>query len=62
MGLAYGAIAAVLARIFTNISEEHALLFIGLPVAVVVVSLMWKRLPNVLGFKNHVLSQETPPK
>lgn len=51
----YGAIAAILARSFTNISEEHALLFIGFPVALVAAGLMWERLPNVLGFKNHVL-------
>jgi hypothetical protein len=49
-GLFYGGLAAVLARVIWDASEEWALLAIGLPVGMLAVLLIWKRLPKILGF------------
>jgi len=50
-GGAWGSLAAIGARAISQISEEAAWLFIGLPVAAVVVALLWPRLPAILGFR-----------
>jgi hypothetical protein len=50
LGGAWGSLAAIGAKLGLGIQETHAWLFVGLPVAVVVVLLMWKRLPRILGF------------
>jgi hypothetical protein len=50
LGGAWGSLAAIGAKLGLGIQESHAWLFVGLPVAVVVVLVMWKRLPRILGF------------
>lgn len=51
LGGTWGALAAIGAKLGLGMHESHAWLFVGLPVAVVVVFLMWKRLPRILGFE-----------
>lgn len=51
IGGAWGALAAIGAKLGLGLQETDAWLFVGLPVAVVVVLLMWKRLPRILGFE-----------
>jgi hypothetical protein len=51
MGGAYGSLAAIVARLATPISENSAWLFIGLPVGLLVVWIVWPRLPKILGFR-----------
>jgi hypothetical protein len=50
LGGAWGSLAAIAAKLGLGKQETHAWLFVGLPVAVVVVRLMWKSLPRILGF------------
>ncbi|MCQ8895615.1 hypothetical protein NQT62_04055 [Limnobacter humi] len=49
-GIFYGAVAAILVKFGLRVSENEALLYAGLPVAVVVAILIWPRLPKILGF------------
>lgn len=46
----YGTVAAILVMHAFNVSEKDALLYVGLPVAVLVAAFMWPRLPKILGF------------
>ena len=50
-GGAWGALAAAVARLLTPISEDAALLFVALPVALVVAAWLWPKLPKILGFR-----------
>lgn len=50
LGGAWGSLAAIGVKLGLGVQEAHAWLFVGLPVAVVVVLVMWKRLPRILGF------------
>lgn len=50
LGGAWGSLAAIGAKLGLGIQETNAWLFVGVPVSVVVVLLMWKRLPRILGF------------
>jgi hypothetical protein len=50
-GGVWGSLAAISSRLLTPISEAHSWLFVGLPVAVVVIALIWRRLPKILGFR-----------
>lgn len=52
---AYGGAAAMLVRLFTDITGIQAFLFVGAPVGLIVAALMWKKLPRILGFENDVL-------
>lgn len=47
-GLVWGAICAALARHLFQLSEESALIFVGLPVLVLVVWLYWKPVERAL--------------
>lgn len=49
-GVFYGMIAGGIAREFTDITENDALLFVVLPVALLFIALMWRKLPRILGF------------
>jgi hypothetical protein len=51
LGGAWGSLAAIGAKLALGLQEVHAWLFVGLPVAIVVVLLMWKRLPRLLRFE-----------
>ena len=48
--IAWGSVTVVIARLLTPISEEQALLFIGLPISVAIAIFVWPRLPEFLGF------------
>jgi hypothetical protein len=48
-GIFWGALAAVVAKLAFGIGEMHAWLFVGLPVAVVFLAWIWKKLPRLLG-------------
>lgn len=48
-GIFWGAVAAVVARLAFGVEEMHAWLFVGLPVAVVFLAWIWKKLPGLLG-------------
>lgn len=48
--IAWGMLAAFGGRLLFGLQEMQALLFVGLPVGLLVVVLMWKRLPRILGF------------
>lgn len=50
LGIAWGALAAFGSRFLFDLQEVPSLLFVGLPVGLLVVALMWKRLPRILGF------------
>jgi hypothetical protein len=47
-------IPVVIARMFTDISEVHALLFIGLPTSILIGAYIWPRLPKALGFDDEL--------
>ena len=51
MSGAVGTLAAIVARTVSNISEHDALLFVGLPIAIVLFAFYWPRLPKILGFR-----------
>lgn len=51
VGGAWGSLGAIAAKLGLGLQETHSWLFVGLPVAAVVVLLMWKRLPRILGFE-----------
>lgn len=46
----YGAVSAILVKYGLDVSENSALLYAGLPVAVLGAAFMWPRLPKLLGF------------
>ena len=48
---AWGALAAVLARALTPISEVSSLLFVALPVGLAMAIWLWPKLPKILGFR-----------
>jgi hypothetical protein len=50
LGGAWGALGAFCGRFFFHLQEVPSLLFVGLPIGLLVVALMWKRLPQLLGF------------
>ncbi len=50
LGIAWGALAAFASRFLFDLQEVPSLLLVGLPVGLLVVALMWKRLPRILGF------------
>lgn len=50
LGIAWGMLAAAGGRFLFGLQEEQSLLFVGLPFGLLVVVLMWKRLPRILGF------------
>ena len=50
-GGAWGSLAAIPARLTTPISENDAWLFVALPVALLIMWLLWPRLPKLLGFR-----------
>ncbi|MBG7620714.1 hypothetical protein I5R65_14690 [Herbaspirillum sp. AP02] len=50
LGIAWGMLGAFGGRFLFGLQEVQALLFVGLPVGLLVVVLMWKRLPRILGF------------
>jgi hypothetical protein len=55
--LFWGLVVAGLARYFFNISEEGALLYVGLPVGLAVLIFLWVKLPKLtraLGFEDHL--------
>lgn len=49
--LFWGVFAAVVARLAFDMDEARAYLFVGLPVAILFVAWIWKRLPKALGLK-----------
>lgn len=51
LGGAWGSLAAIGAKLVLGMRETNAWLFVGLPVAVIVALLMWKKLPRILGFE-----------
>jgi hypothetical protein len=57
-GGAWGGLAVISSRFLTHISEAHSWVFVGLPVAVVVIALVWRRLPEILG----LMASERPPR
>jgi hypothetical protein len=55
--LFWGALAAGLVRYFFKISEEAALLYVGLPTGLVVLIFMWvnlSKLARAMGFDDHL--------
>ncbi len=49
----WGMSAAWIARVFSDISEDHALLFVAAPTGILVAGYLWSRLPSLvraLGF------------
>ena len=46
----YGIVAAILVKYGLHVSENDALLYAGLPVALLGAAFMWPRLPKILGF------------
>lgn len=50
-GRAWGTFAAISAKLTFDLKESDALLFAGLPVALLIIVLIWKRLPRILGFE-----------
>ncbi|MBL8377589.1 MAG: hypothetical protein JNM79_06975 [Burkholderiales bacterium] len=50
LGIAWGALAAFGSRFLFDLQEVPSLMFVGFPVGLLVVVLMWKRLPRILGF------------
>jgi hypothetical protein len=49
-GGCYGTVAAILVMYSLDVSENDALLYVGLPVAIIGAVYMWPRLPKILGF------------
>lgn len=47
----YGTVAAILVKYGLHVSEDDALLYVGLPVALLGAAFMWSRLPKLLGFE-----------
>lgn len=47
-GIFWGTLAAAVAKLTFGIEEMHAWLFVGLPVAVVFLAWIWKKLPRLL--------------
>jgi hypothetical protein len=50
IGGSYGVIAAIGTILLLGFSENQALLFVGVPVALGSAAFMWPRLPKILGF------------
>jgi hypothetical protein len=48
-GIFWGAVAAVVAKRAFGLEEMRAWLFVGLPVGIVFVMAIWKKLPGLLG-------------
>ena len=46
----YGTVAAILVKYGLHVSENDAMLYAGLPVALLGAAFMWPRLPKLLGF------------
>lgn len=46
----YGVVAAILVKYSLHVSENDALLYVGLPVALLGAVFMWPKLPKLLGF------------
>lgn len=46
----YGTVAAILVKYGLHMSEKTALLYVGLPVAIMGVVFIWPKLPKLLGF------------
>lgn len=52
-----GTLAAGLVRYFFKISEEAALLYVGIPTGLVILIFMWANLPKMaraMGFDDHL--------
>lgn len=47
----YGTVVAILVKYGLNVSEHDALLYAGLPVALLGSAFMWSKLPKFLGFE-----------
>ena len=57
--LFWGLLVAGLTRYFFKVSEEGALLYVGLPTGLVVLAILWAKLPKLtraLGFDDHLKS------
>ena len=55
--LFWGLLAAGLTRYFFKVSEEGALLYVGLPTGLVILAILWAKLPKLtraLGFDDHL--------
>lgn len=48
-GVFWGTVAAVIAKLEFGLEEMHAWFFVGLPVTVVFLAWIWKKLPGLLG-------------
>jgi len=48
--MAWGGIAAIIAKLAFNLTENEAWLFACLPTMMVSIPFLWKRLPRILGF------------
>ncbi len=46
----WGIVAAILVKVVFHVSENDALIYAGLLVAVLMAAFMWPRLPKILGF------------
>jgi hypothetical protein len=46
----WGYLAAVGAKLALDLTEEQALLYVGLPVALMLAVWLWPKLPRALGF------------
>ena len=47
---AWGSLAAIVAKVGFGLTEDQAWLFVGLPAGLLVLAVVWKKLPGMLGF------------
>ena len=54
IGGAIGALTSIGVRIVSGMSETNSLLFVGIPVGLISMWVMWRRLPRALGYLSNV--------
>jgi len=52
VGGTYGTLAVIIARLTTDITENHAWVFVGAPIALCATVFIWPRIAGIFGFED----------